>query len=102
MPMTIRANQLRRPRRGVLCALFLLLAAGCSGGNAGSVVPGTGNGMTVRDASPTSQCGTVPDVAVKDPDGAVASLPATSQLNYSGYTGTVLTSRWANWKPASS
>ena len=99
--MTMLVNQLRRPRRSVLYASILLLAAGCSGGNASSVVLGTGNGAAVPGASPTSQCGTVPDVAVKDPDGAVASLPATSQLNYSGYTGTVLTSRWANWKPAS-
>jgi ribose transport system substrate-binding protein len=37
---------------------------------------------------------------VRDPDGAVANLPARWQLNYSGYTGTVFTSRWANWKPA--
>lgn len=100
--MIIRANQLRLSRRSVFCAAIFLLAAGCSGGSVGSGSPsGMRNGAAVGAVSPAGQCGTIPEVAVRDPDGAVANLPATSQLNYSGYTGTVSTSRWANWKPAS-
>lgn len=100
--MTISSNLFNLSRRSVFYGAIFLLAAGCSGGSAGNGSPaGTGNGAAVRAVSPASQCGTVPEVAVRDPDGAVANLPATSQRNYSGYTGTVFTSRWVNWKPAS-
>ena len=82
----------------VVGAVLILLTAACSGGTlTQSTVTGTGAAVI---SSRQDQCGTVPTVAVKDPDGAAANLPAAYQTGYNGYTGTVYTSRWDDWKPA--
>lgn len=83
---------------GIVGVVLVLLTAACSGGTlTTSSVTGTGAAVI---SAPQNQCGTVPTVAVKDPDGAVANLPAAYQTGYNGYTGTVYTSRWDDWRPA--
>jgi len=45
------------------------------------------------------QCGVLPDVAPRDPDGTLASLGDESQALYNGYGYDLYTSSWAEWAP---
>jgi ABC-type sugar transport system substrate-binding protein len=88
-----------RSAAGVVGTVLILLTAACSGGTLSDSSTSAGTGTSITSTS-QSQCGTVPTVAVKDPDGVVANLPAAYQAGYNGYTGTVYASRWDDWKPA--
>ncbi|MGH2877538.1 MAG: substrate-binding domain-containing protein [Solirubrobacteraceae bacterium] len=71
-----------------LLAAALALAVGACGGASSSI-----------SARASSNCGTVPSVAPKDPSGVLAQLPAVYRQSYNGYPGVVRASPWANWKP---
>lgn len=87
---------------GVLVLSLTLVA--CSGGAAEpTTAPGAASTSSASAAPATSadegQCGSVPEIAPQDPDGALADLPAELQASYNGFPQPVQASAWADWKP---
>ncbi len=95
---SITRAQRRRVPGGLALAAALpavLVLAGCTSGT-------TSGGTT--DTQPTAptvsaDCGTLPDIAPADPQGAVAALPAEIQSFYNGNPYDTLPSYWADWAP---
>jgi ABC-type sugar transport system substrate-binding protein len=79
---------------GALCAatVLALTAAACgkSTADAGSSTSGS--------SSSSSDCGTVPTASFSDSAGLIKALGSDYTAAYSGYSGTVQKSAWANWK----
>jgi ABC-type sugar transport system substrate-binding protein len=77
---------------GALCAatVLTLTAAGCSKSGADT------SGSTTGSSS-SSDCGTVPTASFNDAAGLVKALGSDYTTAYSGYSGTVQKSAWANW-----
>ncbi|WP_316780891.1 substrate-binding domain-containing protein [Streptomyces sasae] len=77
---------------GALCAaaLLTLTAAGCSKKSSDSTSAGS-------DSS-SSSCGTVPAAKYNDTAGLIKALGSEYTAAYSGYSGTVQKSAWANWE----
>ncbi|MEU1167605.1 hypothetical protein ABZ372_48125, partial [Streptomyces sp. NPDC005921] len=77
---------------GALCAAVLLTvtAAGCSKKSTDSTSAGS-------DSS-SSSCGTVPAAKFNDSAGLIKALGSEYEAAYSGYSGTVQKSAWANWE----
>jgi ribose transport system substrate-binding protein len=75
-----------------LATVVAVLLAGC-GGASGQV---TGGDDTLGNAA--GDCGDVPTIAPKDPDGAIKALPADLQKAYNAYGEDVLASAWAERK----
>src|SRR3954454_1234608 len=78
---------------GAAAITSLVLTACGSGASGGTAAGGSGSSTAAGD------CGTVPDVAPKDPQHVLAGLPHDVSAAYNGYTGEVLPSAWAGWKP---
>jgi len=76
-------------------AVTTLVLTACGSGASG----GTAAGASGSPAA-AGKCGSVPDVAPKDPQNVVAALPHDVSAAYNGYTGEVLPSAWAGWKPS--
>ena len=89
-----------RTVRGILCgaalcaAACVLVACGSSDSDSGS-----GGGKSASLEIPKSGCGAVATPPAKDPDGVLASLPASTQAQYAGYTSPVNKNIWADFKP---
>ncbi|WP_442542675.1 substrate-binding domain-containing protein [Arthrobacter sp. KN11-1C] len=84
--------------RGVLARTALVLSVPLMLTLTSCSTPG---GAPAGAATPASQaelgeCGTVPQVPVQDPDGAVAALPADVQAAYNGYPEPIPASAWKN------
>ncbi|WP_024475837.1 substrate-binding domain-containing protein [Arthrobacter sp. CAL618] len=74
----------------VLSVPLILMLSSCSTpGGATATAP-----SSAASQSELGDCGLVPDVAVQDPDGAVAALPSDIQAAYNGYPEPVLASAW--------
>jgi ABC-type sugar transport system substrate-binding protein len=73
------------------------LLAGC-GGAAGNVSGASGDSSTDTQGKAAADCGRVPTIAPKDPDGAVKALPADLQKAYNAYGEDVLASAWQDKK----
>lgn len=91
------ARQAAAPHRmarvsGALCAatLLTLTAAGCDKSTADT-------GSSGSDSASSSECGTVPTASFSDADGLIKALGADYTTAYSGYSGTVQKSAWADW-----
>ena len=76
-------------------AVTTLVLTACGSGASG----GTAAGASGSSAA-AAECGSVPDVAPKDPQNVLAGLPQDVSAAYNGYTGEVLPSAWADWKPS--
>jgi len=101
MRSTNQAAPARRTlRRGLAmtAALPLMLAAaGCASGTTSG--GGQPDPTTTDAAVTTAACGTLPDIAPADPEGAIASLAAEVQPFYNGNPYPTLPSYWADWAP---
>ncbi|MDQ1042367.1 substrate-binding domain-containing protein [Streptomyces sp. V4I2] len=92
----------RRARTRVVASssgiVLTVLLAGC-GGSSGSVGNGAaGGGTTEAKGKASADCGQVPTIAPKDPDGAVKELPAELQKAYNAYGEEVFASAWRDRK----
>src|SRR3954447_7278971 len=76
-------------------AVTTLVLTACGSGASG----GTAAGASGSSAA-AGKCGSVPNVAPKDPQNVLAGLPHDVSAAYNGYTGEVLPSAWADWKPS--
>ncbi|WP_217238028.1 substrate-binding domain-containing protein [Streptomyces sp. AC555_RSS877] len=76
--------------------VLTVVLAGC-GGASGAVGSGTA-GTTDTKGKAAADCGQVPTVAPKDPDGAVKALPADVQKAYNAYGEEVFASAWRDKK----
>lgn len=93
---------------GLLAVSLTLTACGGDaepGGPETSGAPATADAADAATAEPAAapaaegQCGSVPDIAPEDPDGALAALPAELQASYNGFPQPILASPWADWTP---
>jgi len=74
---------------GGLGAVLALALSACGSTSADSTNAGS------ADAS----CTAIPEVAPKDPEGVVSSLPEDVAAGYNGYPVEVFPSAWSDWKP---
>ncbi|MER5219189.1 substrate-binding domain-containing protein [Streptomyces flaveus] len=77
--------------------VLTVLLAGC-GGSSGTVGSGASAGTTDTKGKASADCGQVPTIAPKDPDGAVKALPADLQKAYNAYGEEVFASAWQDKK----
>ncbi|MER6560579.1 substrate-binding domain-containing protein [Streptomyces sp. NPDC001027] len=78
--------------------VLTVLLAGC-GGATGRVGSGTASGSaTEAGGEAAADCGTVPTIAPKDPEGVVKALPAHLRKAYNAYGEEVLASAWQKKK----
>ncbi|MFC4468669.1 substrate-binding domain-containing protein [Streptomyces xiangluensis] len=77
--------------------VLTVLLAGC-GGSSGTVGSGASAGTTDTKGEASAECGKVPTIAPKDPDGAVKALPADLQKVYNAYGEEVFASAWQDKK----
>jgi ABC-type sugar transport system substrate-binding protein len=91
-PATAAPHRMARVT-GALCAatVLTLTAAGCSKTSTDTAGSTTGS-------SSSSDCGTVPTASFTDAAGLVKALGSDYTAAYSGYSGTVQKSAWANWE----
>lgn len=76
--------------------VLTVLLAGC-GGSSGTVGSGASVGTDTKGKA-SADCGQVPTIAPKDPDGAVKALPADLQKVYNAYGEEVFASAWQDKK----
>ena len=88
---TSNTGSKRIVNRGALALSIplMLMLASCS--TPAVSTPASSSAVSQADLG---NCGVVPDIAVQDPDGAVAALPADIQSAYNGYPEPVLASAW--------
>src|SRR4051794_39424559 len=83
-------------------AVFLMgvaaVAITACGSSSSSSQKGT-TGKNVSLETPASGCGSLKLPAVKDADGVVKTLPASTQESYQGLSLPVSKSNWQNFKP---
>ncbi|MFE2430710.1 substrate-binding domain-containing protein [Streptomyces sp. NPDC059373] len=91
-PATATSHRMARVP-GALCAVTLLAltASACNSSSASTAGSTTGS-------SSSSACGSVPTASFNDAAGLVKALGGSYEAAYSGYSGTVQKSAWANWK----
>lgn len=106
---------MRAVQPGGIAALALAAALGlaaCSSGSSSSSSPrassaatGTSSASSSAAAAGSSStggaCGTIPTTLPSDPDGVLATLPASLRALYNGYPTGVYKSAFASWKPKS-
>lgn len=78
------------------CASVAALALGISACGSDAGQGGASSGRTPV----AGECGSVPQIAPKDPENVLKSLPAEVAAAYNGYPTEVLPSAWADWKPS--
>jgi ABC-type sugar transport system substrate-binding protein len=83
----------------LLAASSVLAACGSSGSSTSFVVKDVKKAAAVSPTIPASGCGAIATPQPNDPDGVLASLPASYKKAYAGYTPTVNKSPWSNFKP---
>jgi ribose transport system substrate-binding protein len=79
--------------------LLAAFAAGCGKSSTASTTS-TSSRAAVSTTPPASGCGSYAKPPIKQVGGAVDALPTAQRDMYPGYSGTVKTSAWKNWKPA--
>jgi ribose transport system substrate-binding protein len=89
-----------RPRRrgGLFAAVALATALGLTLTACGKTSEDESTGSAAA-ASGASNCGTVPELGVKDESGVIAELGEEYQAAYNGYPDAVYPSPWAAFKP---
>ncbi|WP_157813852.1 MULTISPECIES: substrate-binding domain-containing protein [unclassified Microbacterium] len=87
----------RTPRGGyrrlapLLALPVVLVLASCGGGGSSNAGGGTGSAAPID-----AECGSVPVVAPKDPDGLIAKMPEEIQTAFNGWPDTVEASAWSD------
>jgi ribose transport system substrate-binding protein len=98
--MRHRINPGSRAWMAVPLAALSLAAAGCGSSSSSSASASPGAASRVVSATPPSSgCGSITLPTTSDPDGVLASLPASAGSLFRGWD-TVLKSAWAGWKPS--
>jgi ribose transport system substrate-binding protein len=104
---------MRAVQPGGIAALALAAGLGlaaCSSGSSSSSSPQASSAATGASSASSSAtaaaaaagtCGTIPTTLPSDPDGVLATLPASLRALYNGYPTGVYKSAFASWKPKS-
>jgi ABC-type sugar transport system substrate-binding protein len=83
----------RHPRAALALGLFAVSVAIVATSSIGASA-----GLSAR-AGTKATCGTIPTLTPKDPGRLLNALPASMRAAYNGYSGTIVRSRWKDWKP---
>lgn len=90
-----------RSARLAVAVLVVGFIAGCGNSGSGGGSTSTPASGATTTAGASAGCGVVPSKPLpSDPDGVLASLPGSTKKLYDGFGGSVVKSRWADWKPS--
>ena len=91
-------NRMSRFVAALLIGVAAVAITACGSSSSSSSQKGT-TGKNVSLETPASGCGSLKLPAVKDVDGVVKTLPASTQESYQGLSLPVTKSVWQNFKP---